>query len=100
MLTSHDQALGLLSLHEPGGAEAEVDGVHDAVIQVHADVPREEKIVLVARGEEACWVAADLLVALVGVEPALGAVLLGNRVTRDLSISNVGIVPEHCLAEF
>jgi hypothetical protein len=37
-----DQTAGLLSLHEPGGAEAEVDGVQDAVIQVQVDVLREE----------------------------------------------------------
>jgi hypothetical protein len=37
-----DQTAGLLSLHEPGGAEAEVDGVQDTVIQVQVDVLREE----------------------------------------------------------
>ena len=98
-----DQTVGLLSIHEPRDAEAEVDGVHDAVIQVHVDVLREEKIILVARGEEACRVGADHLVACVGVEPAFDPVLLGNRGTRllrDLCVPDVGIVFEHLLIVF
>ena len=79
VIISLAQTLGLLSIHEPGGAKAEFDGVHDAVIQVHVDVLREEKIILVARGEEACRVGADHLVARVGVEPAFDPFLLRNR---------------------
>ena len=37
-----NQTTGLLSLHKPRGAEAEVDGVQDTVIQVQVDVLREE----------------------------------------------------------
>ena len=34
--------MNLLSINEPGGAEAEVDGVHDAVIKVHVDFTWKE----------------------------------------------------------
>jgi hypothetical protein len=42
MIIFLNQTTGLLPLHEPDSAEAEVDGVQDTVIQVQVDVLREE----------------------------------------------------------
>jgi hypothetical protein len=35
------QTVGLKSLHEPEDAEAEVESMHDAIIQVNVDISRE-----------------------------------------------------------
>ena len=77
--------------------------MHDAVIQVHVDAPREETFILVARGEEACRVGADHLVDRFGVELAFDPVILGNRgarLLRDLCVPDVGIVIDHISVEW
>jgi hypothetical protein len=42
MFIFRDKAVYLLSIYEPGGAEAEVDGVHDTVIKVHVYIAWKE----------------------------------------------------------
>ena len=45
MIILLNQTEGLLSRHEPRGSEAEVDCVHDSVIQVQVDPLREEEFI-------------------------------------------------------